>query len=158
MTTSCPPQPDIRSLLENGFDEETANHLYDQGKEIVIFALLQLAALALKTQDINGTHPSTPAATPTYQKEPGKKRKKKPGAKPGHKGSRRPPPIVNRYETHLLGIGAAQSLESQGSSCDFRIHMSGYTSHSTTSSHSRLFVITKSSLCTVLPWMAARIA
>ena len=82
MTTSSPPQPDIRSLLENGFDEETANHLYDQGKEVVIFALLQLAALALKTQDINGTHPSTPSATvPAYQKDPGKKRKKKPGAK-----------------------------------------------------------------------------
>ena len=35
MTTSPPPQPDIRSLLENGFDEETANLLYDQGREVV---------------------------------------------------------------------------------------------------------------------------
>jgi hypothetical protein len=97
------PEPDIRSLLENGFDEETASLLYDQGREVVIFALMQLAALALKTQDINGTHPSTPsAATPTFHKEPGKKRKKKPGAKPGHKGSRRPTPVVNRHETHRL--------------------------------------------------------
>jgi transposase len=101
MTTSAPPQPDIRSLLENGFNEETANLLYDQGREVVIFVLMQLAALALKTQDISGTHPSTPsAAVAPYQKEPGKKRKKKPGAKPGHKGSRRPPPVVNRHETH----------------------------------------------------------
>ena len=103
MTTSPPPQPDIRSLLENGFNEETANLLYDQGKEVVIFALLELAALAVKTQDINGTHPSAPSASvAVYQKEPGKKRKKKPGAKPGHKGTRRPPPVVNRYETHRL--------------------------------------------------------
>ena len=99
MSTSTFSEPDIRSLLENGFTEETANLLYDQGKEVVVFALMQLAALALKTQDINGTHPSTPSATvPAYQKEPGKKRKKKPGAKPGYKGSRRPPPIVNRHE------------------------------------------------------------
>jgi transposase-like protein len=89
--------------LEHGFNEETANLLYDQGREVVIFALMQLAALALKTQDINGTHPSTPsAATPTFHKEPGKKRKKKSGAKPGHKGSRRAPPVVNRHETHRL--------------------------------------------------------
>jgi len=100
---SPPPQPDIRSLLENGFTDETARSLYAQGEAVVVFALMQLAALALKTQDINGTHPSTPSATvPAYQKEPGKKRKKKPGAKPGHKGSRRPPPIVNRHETHRL--------------------------------------------------------
>ena len=52
MMTSPPPQPDIRSLLENGFNEETANLLYEQGREVVIFALLQLAALALKTQAI----------------------------------------------------------------------------------------------------------
>ena len=91
MTTSSPSEPDIRSLLESGFNEEIANFLYCQGREVVIFALLQLAALAVKTQGINDTHPSTPsAATPVYQKEPGKKRKKKPGAKPGHKGSHRP--------------------------------------------------------------------
>ena len=103
MTTSPPPKPDIRSLLENGFTEETARSLYAQGEAVVVFALMQLAALALKTQDINGTHPSTPSATvPAFQKEPGKKRKKKPGAKPGHKGSRRPPPVVNRHETHRL--------------------------------------------------------
>ena len=83
MTTSSPPQPDIRSLLESGFNEETARALYAQGEAVVVFALLELAALAVKTQDINGTHPSTPSATvAAYQKEPGKKRKKRPGAKP----------------------------------------------------------------------------
>jgi uncharacterized protein with PIN domain len=66
---------------------------------------MQLATLALKNNltsapcYINGTHLSTPsAAVATFLKEPGKKRKKK----PGHKGSRRPIPIVNRHETHRL--------------------------------------------------------
>lgn len=64
--------------------------------------MMQLAALALKTNEINGTHPSAPSASvPAYQKEPGKQRKKKPGAKNGHKGSRRPPPEkITRREEH----------------------------------------------------------
>ena len=49
MTTSPPSQPDIRSLLENGFDEETARSLYAQGEAVVVFVLMQLAELALKT-------------------------------------------------------------------------------------------------------------
>jgi hypothetical protein len=95
MTATRNPVPDIRSLLENGFNEETANFLYAQGKEVVIFALMQLAAIASQSLAIND-HPSTPSATvPPYQKPPGKKVKKKPGAKRGHKGSRRAPPVVN---------------------------------------------------------------
>ena len=54
MTTNQPPDLDIRPLLENGFTEETARKLYAQGEEIVIFALLQLAALALKN-NLTGT-------------------------------------------------------------------------------------------------------
>jgi transposase len=96
-------EPDILSLLENGFNEETANLLYEQGREVVIFALMQLAALALKSSDSNEIHPSTPSATvPPYQKEPGKKCKKKPGAKPGHQGFRRAPPIINKHLEHRL--------------------------------------------------------
>ena len=95
------PKLDIRSLLENGFDEETARSLYTQGEKVVIFVLMQLAALALKTNDINGTHPSAPSASvPTFQKEPGKKRKKKSGAKSGHKGFRRPPPNITQRLEH----------------------------------------------------------
>jgi RNase P subunit RPR2 len=108
MTAIPNSEPDIRSLLENGFNEEIARSLYAQGEAVVIFVLMQLAALALKNQDIDGTalndtHPSTPsAAVPAYQKEPGKKRQKKPGAKPGHKGSRRAPPVVNKHAEHRL--------------------------------------------------------
>jgi transposase len=103
MTAEHESKPDIRSLLEKGFNEDTANILYDQGKEVVIFALMQLAALALSTTSSDDSSPSTPsAAVPPYQKEPGKKRKNKPGGKPGHKGSRRAPPVVNKHVEHRL--------------------------------------------------------
>ena len=49
MQATSRPEPDILSLLENGFNEETALFLYEQGKEVVIFALMQLAVLALKS-------------------------------------------------------------------------------------------------------------
>ena len=96
------PILDIRSLLEGGFHEETARQLYAQGEEVAIFVMMQLAALALKTNEINGTHPSEPSGTvATYLKGSGKQRKKKPGAKQGHKGSRRPPPEkITRREEH----------------------------------------------------------
>jgi transposase len=97
------PPLDIPSLLQNGFDETTARSLYAQGEEIVIFALLQLAALALTSPNINGEHPSTPSATvAVFQKENKQKgkRKKKPGGKPGHKGSRRPPPNITHKLDH----------------------------------------------------------
>lgn len=95
------PDLDIRSLLENGFNEETARSLYAQGEEIAIFVMMQLAALALKTSDVNGVHPSAPSGSvPPYQKEPAQKRNKKPGAKPGHPGSRRPPPVVTKHLEH----------------------------------------------------------
>ena len=35
--------PDIASLLEGGFNEETARLLYAQGEEIAIFVMMQLA-------------------------------------------------------------------------------------------------------------------
>lgn len=92
---------DVKALLEGGFNEETARQLYAQGEEVAIFVMIQLAALALKTNEVNGIHPSAPSGSvATYQKEPGKKRKRKSGAKPGHKGSRRPPPenVSNREE------------------------------------------------------------
>ena len=55
---AVPPvsEPDILSLLENGFNEETARSLYAQGEAVVIFALMQLAALALKSSESNDPH------------------------------------------------------------------------------------------------------
>ena len=52
--------PDIASLLEGGFNEETARLLYAQGEEIAIFVMMQLAALAMKKVEVNDVHPSEP--------------------------------------------------------------------------------------------------
>jgi len=95
--------PDIASLLDGGFTEETARLLYAQGEEIAIFVMMQLAALAIKTHEVSGVHPSEPSGSvATFLKEPCKKRRKKPGAKPGHKGSHRPPPEnITRHVTHV---------------------------------------------------------
>ncbi|MCL2306325.1 MAG: hypothetical protein FWC43_13350, partial [Planctomycetaceae bacterium] len=49
--------PDIPSLLEGGFTEETARLLYAQGEEIAIFVMMQLAALAMKPNtDLENHH------------------------------------------------------------------------------------------------------
>ena len=82
--------PDILALLDSGFTEETARSLYAQGEEIAIFVMMQLAALAIKTTQVSGVHPSEPSGSvAVFLKEPCKKRRKKPGAKPGHQGSRK---------------------------------------------------------------------
>jgi transposase len=82
--------------------EEQAKGLYAQGEEVVIFALLELAALA-KT---NGKPcPSTPSSQiPPYQKDNSTSKKgKKPGRKKGHKGARRnEPEHIDREEEHPL--------------------------------------------------------
>ena len=95
--------PDIASLLEGGFNEETARELYAQGEEIEIFVMMQLAALAAKKVEVNDVHQSEPSGSVVpYLKVPPKKRRKKPGAKPGHKGSHRPPPEkITHHVTHV---------------------------------------------------------
>ena len=96
------------SILE-GIDltqltEEEADAIYERGKESVIWALLQLAAMV---QGNGKPSPSTPSSQiPPYLKENGSKRgknKKKPGAQPGHNGSRRKKPDrIDRPEEHTL--------------------------------------------------------
>lgn len=83
-------------------DEEQARSLFAQGEEAVVWALLQLVALA-RTQHLPS--PSTPSSQiPPYLKEnASKRRKKKPGAKNGHAGSRREKPVeATRLEVHTL--------------------------------------------------------
>ena len=102
--------PDITALLLGDFNEEAARSLYAQGEEVAIFVMMQLVALAKKRVDVhdaskvvvNDVHPSEPSGSvATYLKEPKKKRRKKPGAKPGHKGFRRPPPeSITKHVTH----------------------------------------------------------
>ena len=96
--------PDVPALLQDGFSEETARQLA-QGEEIAIFVMMQLAALTKKSVEVNGTHPSEPLATvATYLKEPGKKRKRKSGTKPGHKGSRQPLPETTTHHVEHVAM------------------------------------------------------
>jgi transposase len=88
-----------------------AEAIVAQGKEATIFALLQLAKMLAERERPTGPAPSTPSGMiPPYQKptaNEGKPRgaKKKPGARPGHLGARRPKPArIDRYETHTLEI------------------------------------------------------
>ena len=80
------------ALRQASLTEEQAALIYEQGKEAVVFALLELTKQLAEARAPSVT-PSTPSGMiPTYQKPPAKKRGKKPGAKPGHRGSRRPAP------------------------------------------------------------------
>jgi len=93
----------LGDLLGPAMTVEQALTIYRQGEDSVVWALLtmsgKLAALS----------PAKPAPTapsgmiPPYQKPPVRKLRKKPGAKPGHKGSRRPTPErIDRREEHRL--------------------------------------------------------
>lgn len=73
--------------------EEQARKIFSQGEEAVVFALLELTKQLAEARSPSVT-PSTPSGmVPVYEKPARKgKRGKKPGAKQGHRGSRRPPP------------------------------------------------------------------
>jgi transposase len=103
--TALPPS--LLDVLRQGtLTEEQARMIYAEGPGAVVFALLtqakqiaeQRAAAAAQSHET----PSTPSGMkPTYQKPPGKQRKRPPGAKPGHPGSRRKPPDrIDRRKTH----------------------------------------------------------
>ncbi|REJ92308.1 MAG: IS66 family transposase, partial [Planctomycetota bacterium] len=83
---------------------EQAERIFAQGKEAVIFALLEQAKMLRELQagmpaDLT---PATPSASvPTYQKPPPKKRPKTPGKKAGQPGRRRPVPAqVDQTREH----------------------------------------------------------
>jgi transposase len=75
-----------------------AQLIYEQGPEAVVFALLQMAKMLAEQQRQPPDSPSTPSGMkPVYTKPTTPQRRKKPGAKKGHKGSRRPsPPVIHR--------------------------------------------------------------
>ena len=96
--------PDIASLLEGGFNEETARFLYAQGEEIAIFVMMQLAALAMKKVDVNDIHPSEPSGSvATYLKPPPKKRRKKPAGREA--GSQPHNKKIADFEGHARKFG-----------------------------------------------------
>lgn len=87
----------IRALRTASLDERQAEEIFARGKEAVIFALLeltkQLAEQRAKMAGESHQTPGTPSGMkPIYTKPPRKPRKKSPGAKCGHAGSRRATP------------------------------------------------------------------
>jgi transposase len=87
----------IRALRTASLDERQAEEIFAQGKEAVIFALLELTKqLAEQRAKMGGESHQTPGTPsgmkPIYTKPTTKPRKKSPGAKRGHVGSRRATP------------------------------------------------------------------
>ena len=79
---------------------EEAERILALGREAAIFVMLELSA-RLAEQQKDSPSPSTPSGmVPPYQKPAAPKRRKRPGAKPGHPGRRRPPPpdITHHHE------------------------------------------------------------
>ncbi len=90
-------QQAMPTLDAGALDEEQARAIFAQGEEAVVFVLLEMAKqLAQQRATIAAeSHqtPSTPSGMkPVYQKPSPKTRKRRPGAKKGHAGSRRPTP------------------------------------------------------------------
>jgi transposase len=92
-------------LLGPSLSEEQAREIFRQGEEAVVFALLSLAQ-QLAQQPASPTPavtPTTPSAmVPPYLKPKADGRRKRPGRKAGHPGSRRPTPEPNRRVDHRL--------------------------------------------------------
>lgn len=92
------------SALGPNLTADEARAIYAQGEEAVVFALLELAARLLRSQNQTASvsSPATPSGMkPIHQKPNASKRGKKPGRKAGHKGSRRPAPeVVHEHKEH----------------------------------------------------------
>jgi transposase len=87
--------------LDGPLTKEQAQAIYAKGREAVIFALMTLSAKTTQQSNTGATEPHKPSGMiPPYEKPSAKKRRKKPGAKKGHKGSRRPRPKVTHHQEH----------------------------------------------------------
>ena len=96
--------------LSSALTEQQARDIFARGEEAVVFALLQLAqrlavmngAATAMSHDTSAT-PS--GMKPTYLKPNISRRRKKPGRKAGHPGSRREPPArIDQRETHRAEV------------------------------------------------------
>lgn len=90
------PSADLTALLSGTLTEKEAHEIYEQGRDAVVWAIL---ALQKRVDELSGgsafggTTLSSPSSTiPPYEKPQNKRRTKKSGAKPGHKGYRRAEP------------------------------------------------------------------
>ena len=95
--------------LGPGLTQQQAEAIYQLGKEAVVFALLELAKMAVEQRLVNlpaaiAADPSTPSAQkPVFTKDSKDtgKRRKRPGRKKGHAGVRRGrPERIDRTVEH----------------------------------------------------------
>jgi transposase len=91
-------------LLGPNLTAEEARAIYARGEEAVVFALLELAVQLRRSQGqcASVSSPATPSGMkPVHQKPNTTRRRKKPGRKAGHEGSRRPKPeVVHEHKEH----------------------------------------------------------
>jgi transposase len=95
----------LEAPLGPALTEQQAREIYRQGEEAVVFALLSLAQRVAESQPLTTpvVAPTTPSAMiPPYLKPKADGRRKRPGRKVGHPGSRRPTPEPNRRADHRL--------------------------------------------------------
>ena len=98
----------ITAALDGTLTEQQAEQLAGVGDELGKLAWLaaakRIAELLAKTQGPPKIDPATPSGQrPIYTKPTAPKRKAKPGAKPGHAGSRRPEPQrIDQRKEHRL--------------------------------------------------------
>lgn len=94
------------ALREGMLSEGQAAAIYAQGREAVIFALLELTKQLAEARVAAGRSvgPATPSGMiPVYEKPATSGRRQRPGAKPGHPGARRRgPERIDRRVTHRL--------------------------------------------------------
>ena len=97
------PDSTLDILQCAALSEDQAGAIFEQGRDAVVFALLELSKQLAEARGPQAT-PSTPSGMiPVYEKPTTKSRKKRPGAKDGHPGSwRRVPNQIDRRETHTL--------------------------------------------------------
>jgi hypothetical protein len=107
-TTRAQVQTLLDATLRGELAEADARRLYALGPEAVTLVLLattrRLAQLRQTPPTTTAVDPATPSGqVPIYTKAPASKRRKRPGAKPGHPGARRPrPEKIDDRQDHRL--------------------------------------------------------
>jgi transposase len=98
------PQRLLKAVESGRVNEAQARAVFQRGEEAVVFAMLELARQLAVARGRGSETPSAPSSTiPPYAKPAAKGRRKRPGARLGHPGHRRPAPErVDQRREHRL--------------------------------------------------------
>lgn len=96
----------LAAAVAGRLTREQAGELYRLGPEVVTALALAMTARIAQLQGVAAVSPSTPSGQiPIYVKPATPKRRRRPGARPGHAGTRRPTPEhIDRREDHRLDV------------------------------------------------------